>query len=343
MLWPNARSTLHLCTELQWGNDMGSLRELTSESTNVHLLVTSFNLAEIYVYDTLKEKCNATLESVSEIQSKSEFEEMLDLVNIQPYLASKWLFVITYKKVKSLLKKYPSVFQSDVAEFLVKVENYREFLEFKALKIPCNELYLSVIRRSDIISLLSGYSLSSKVIDFIAANYSRDVDKVFEIRQYLMSGEKIETTKDVIKLCGESSTSTARFALLLLKEMPKSEKGLKMVYAKRVRMLNTLLLTYGYSKAYNFLVSTVSDIFDLKVLYMNGRVYDTISELPEPYDEKRLSRYSRYLKLIEKDIPYERILRLLLELKENGRWRSDDTAIQFLYSYYLKSISMEAA
>ena len=322
---------------------MGSLSELNNESTNVHLLVTSFSLAEIYVYDTLKGKCNATLESVSEVQSKADFEEMLDLSNIQPYLASKWLFVITYKKVKSLIKKYPDVFNTDVAEFLIKVENYKEFLEFKALKIPCNELYLSVIRRRDVLTLLSGYSLSAKVLDFIAANYSHDVDKVFEIRQFLMSGEKIETTKDVIKLCGESSTSTSRFVLLLLRELPKSEKGLKMVYAKRVRMLNTLLLTYGYSKAYNFIVSTVSDILDIKVLYMNGVIYDAIRELPEPYDEKKLSRYSRYLKTIEKEIPYERILRLLVELKETGRWQSDDTAIQFLYSYYLKSIAMEAA
>lgn len=322
---------------------MGSLRELTSESNNVHLLVTSFSLAEIYVYDTLKEKCKATLESVLEVQSKSDFEEMLDLANIQPYLASKWLFVITYKKVKALIKKYPTLFNSDVAEFLVKVENYKEFLEFKALKIPCNELYLSAIRKGDVIHLLSGYSLSQKVLDFIASNYSKDVDKVFEIRQFLMSGEHIETTKDVIRLCGESSTSIIRFAMLMLRDLPKTEKGLKMVFTKRVKLLNTLLLTYGYSKAYNFLASTVSDILDIKVLYMNGIIYDTVSELPEPYDEKKLSRYPRYLRMIEKEIPYERILRLLLELKEMGRWRSDDNAIQFVYNYYLKSIFMGAS
>lgn len=322
---------------------MGSLKDLTYPDSNVHLLSTNSNLAEIFVYDTLKNKCGASLESIIEVQSKTDFDEMLDLANIEPYLASKWLFVITYKKVRSLLKKYVSIFQSTTAEFLIKVDNYREFLEFKELKVPCNDLYLSVIRRNDIIFLLSGYSLSQKVMDFISKNYIRDVDKVFELKQALDSGVKIETTKDVIAICGESASSTVRFAFLLLNDLPTSENGLKRVYSKRIKLLNNMLLAFGPSKTYNFLTSTVSDLLDIKVLYLAGIIYDSVKGIPDVYDEKKLSRYSPFIKRITTDLSYERILRLLASLKDCGRWRTSDDAVQFIYQYYLNAIKTEVA
>ena len=76
---------------------MGSLRLLRSHETNVHMLLTSSNLAEIYVYDELKSVCGATIDSVLEVSNRSTFNNMLELVNMQPLLSEKWLFVINYK------------------------------------------------------------------------------------------------------------------------------------------------------------------------------------------------------------------------------------------------------
>ena len=83
------------------------------------------------MYDSLKEVCEANLESIITVEGSSGFNEMMDLVNINPFLAKRWLFIITYKKVKKLLSKAKGIFSYDSSCFLIKVENYKEFKEAK--------------------------------------------------------------------------------------------------------------------------------------------------------------------------------------------------------------------
>lgn len=320
---------------------MGSLRYLKSPESNVHLLLTSSNLAEIYVYDELKSRCGATIDSVVEVNSRSTFLGMLDLVNMQPLLADKWLFVITYKGgIKQLVKKYEGIFQSDTAIFLVKVENYKDFKDFKGVIRSANDLYLNTIRHSDIAYLLNGYKLSSNIVEFIEKSYFRDPEKVFILAKELANGAVVSTNRDIVKLCGESSGSIARFAMLLLKEMPESQSGLKRVYSKRVKLLVDLCDSFGTRSAYNFLVSAVKDILDVKILYLQGVIYDSIRDLPDVYDEKKLSRYNMYLKRIIQDLSYDSILRLYVELCSCEKWRTPQDGILFLYNYYLKNATI---
>ena len=157
---------------------MGTLRELEG-SKNVHMLITSSTAVEMYVYDKLKEQCHASLESVLTVNSKSSFSEMLELVGMQSYLSDKWLFVIEYSKVKASIKANVAIFESEEAEFLIKVNTYRDFKEFKELLPSVNDLYLSFIRRNEVMYLLSKYNLSQKDIDFVAKSYSREPEKVF--------------------------------------------------------------------------------------------------------------------------------------------------------------------
>lgn len=317
---------------------MGSLRHLKSPESTVHLLLTSSNLAEIYVYDELKARCGATIDSVIEVANRSAFLGMLDLVNMQPLLADKWLFVITYKGgIKQLVKKYEGIFQSDTAIFLVKVENYKDFKEFKGVIRSANDLYLNTIRHADVAHLLNGYKLSSNVIEFVEKSYFRDPEKVFILAKELANGAVVSSNRDIVKLCGESSGSIARFAMLLLNEMPSSSSGLKRVYSKRVKLLVDLCESFGTRSTYNFLVSAVKDILDVKVLYLQGIIYDTIRDLPEAYDEKKLSRYNMYLKRIIQDLSYDNILRLYVELCSCEKWRNPQDGVLFLYNYYLKN------
>ena len=75
---------------------------------------------------------------------------------------------------------------------------------------------------------------------------------------------------------------------------------------------------------------------------MVGAIYDSIKNLPDVlddkgnpvYDETKLSRYNMYLKRITLEIPYSRILRLNLMLKEGGKWYSQADMLEFLYKYY---------
>lgn len=320
---------------------MGTLRELTSNQKNVHMLITDSNIIELYVYDTLKKVCGASSDSIVEVNNSKEFSTILDLVNLYPLQADKWLFIINYSKIPKLVEKNKGIFESDSSCFLIKVSRYSDYKAFKEICPKVNDLYLSIIRQNDISYLLYEFGLSQKLVDFVAKSYSRDPEKVFILRKELASGLKVQTQKDIVNICGTSAGSINYFAILLLADPPKTKRGFEMVYKRRISLAKELIDLYGVSTLRNYLSSTVYDILQIKILYMVGVIYDSIKDLPEitnakgelVYDEKRLSRYNMYLKRIINEIPYSRILRLNLMLKQN-RWYKQADMLEFIYNYY---------
>lgn len=312
---------------------MGTLRELEG-SKNVHMLITSSTAVEMYVYDKLKEQCHASLESVLTVNSKSSFSEMLELVGMQSYLSDKWLFVIEYSKVKASIKANVGIFESEEAEFLVKVNNYRDFKEFKELLPSVNDLYLTFIRRNEVLYLLSGYSLSQKDIEFVAKSYSREPEKVFLFKKELDNGLVINSQRDIVKLLGESTGSITSYALALLRDFPTTEKGFKTVCRNRIKTGKDLCEAYGVSSFKNFLMATIKDFIYIKELYMQGTIYNSIRDLPEVFDEKKLSKYNVYLRTLINDISYSRLVSLYSKLRESGRWVRNSDLLMFIYDYY---------
>lgn len=313
---------------------MGTLRELTSESSNVHLLLSNSGKADIYVYDELKNRCNATLDSVYEVDSKSTFKAMVEMSGVNSYLSDKWLFVINYTKVKGLCKQFKGLFKAETSCFLVKVKNYGEYKEFKELVKDCNDLYLPIIRRNDVHFLLKDLNLSPKLLDFVSSSYARDSEKVFELKEKLESGIEVKTQRDIVKLIGESMGSVNKFVFLLLAEPPSTPNGFSRVLKKRIQMAVDLSATYSVKSFKNFTTSVVRDILDIKVLYMQGLIFKNIRDLPSGYDEKKLMKYNYYLDRIETEIPYSRIARLYCMLKESGVWYNSEDILNFIYKYY---------
>lgn len=314
---------------------MGTLKDLKDVGKRVYLLLSSSNLAEIYVYDALKKRCNATLESVLDVDSSSSFKNMLELVNIQPNLADDWLFVIKYNKVKGSLKKVMGIFQSTTSVFLLQVGNYKEFKEVKELLPFVTDLYLDSIRKDDVMDLLRPFGLSQSVKDFVSYSYYTEPEKVFSLRNELLGGAIVKTSKDVVKLCGESMGSIQTLVFQLLEDAPKTKAYFKRSYTKRVSTVTELCDTFNPKSAYNFIKASVKDVLDIKTLYMQGIIYNRIKGLPECYDEARLSKYNYKLKLITDTLSYERVLYLYNMLNSTGRWYSPEDGIAFLYKYYL--------
>lgn len=312
---------------------MGTLRELEG-SKNVHMLITSSTAVEMYVYDKLKEQCHASLESVLTVNSKSSFLEMLELVGMQSYLSDKWLFVIEYSKVKASIKANVGIFESEEAEFLIKVNTYRDFKEFKELLPSVNDLYLSFIRRNEVMYLLSKYNLSQKDIDFVAKSYSREPEKVFLFKKELDNGLVVNSQRDIVKLLGESTGSITSYALALLRDFPTTEKGFKTVCRNRIKTGKDLCEAYGVSSFKNFLMATIKDFIYIKELYMQGTIYNSIRDLPEVFDEKKLSKYNVYLRTLVNDISYSRLVSLYSKLRESGRWVRNSDLLMFIYDYY---------
>lgn len=317
---------------------MGSLSDLNNQDVSVHLLLTSSDLADIYVYDTLKERCKATLESVFTVDTKASFKGMSEMVSMQPNLAEKWLVVLNYSKVKGMLKGSMGIFQSETAIFLVKVKNYAEYKEFKSMYGSVNDMYLNTIKRFEVMYLLRPFGLSEEVKGFTATAYFSDPERVFLLRKELLNGAEIKSTKDVVALCGESMGNIQKFAMLLLTDEPKTEMFLKRSYKKRVKTVCELCETFSSRTAYNFVSSVLKDILYIKMLYLQGTVYDKICDLPEAFDETKLARYNYYLKVVSGGISYERILWVYSEIRSFGRWNRQEDAVLFLYKFYLALI-----
>lgn len=315
---------------------MGSLAELENEDKRVHMLCTNSSRAEIFVYDTLKRVHGANSESIVDIKTKKSIKDMLDLSMMNPYLADSWLFDIEYDKIRGTMKQVKSCFKSTSSVFLIRVKNYAQFKECKQELGRINDLYLQSIYSKEVSYLLKGYNLPPKLVSFVASGYRNDVDKIFELKELLESGTSIQTTKELISYIGNSGSSINSFAMSLLN--PVKEKGKKTVIKNRLKEAKMLSDAYSPMKFKNFLAASVKDILDIKVLYNQGVIYKTIRDIPEVYNEKRLSKYSYCLEKITREIPYERVLNLYVMLR-NCKWYKEQDILEFLYTYYGGDVS----
>lgn len=315
---------------------MGCLKDLTDMSKSIHLLQTNSSRAEMYVHDTLKKVYNATLEDMFEVKTKQNIKALYELASVQPYTAEKWIFEIEFKVISDMLKTNKGIFESPNICYVIKVDRYKDFKEFKNGIGSCNDLYLSYLHREDIMYLLSGFSISEKLMNFICGSYSRDVDKVFELREHLLGGVEISTQRDVVNLVGSSQGSINGYVLQLITAPPRTEKGQARVYKNRLQYGLGLCRTYGARTFRNYLASTVHDMLQIKQLYMQGIIYNRVINIPEQYDEKKLSRYNYLLDSIENSLSYEDLLGLYvkLQLKENRVWYTESDFVRFLYDYY---------
>lgn len=312
------------------------LRELIDPNKSLNLLYTNSERAEMFVYDTLKKKCSATNDSVIEVYNQSTFEEMLDLAPEYPILAKEWLFIIKYKKVKKLCEKYKGLFTSGNCVFLILVENFKEFQEFKELlNNKCNAMYMTYLTFSDINYLFYPFEIPSKFISFISKTYSRDIENIFKLYDKVLEGYEVDSIKSITEICGNSVGTTQSFVLSLLKIDIPNLKNPKLSLKRKFRELIDLSNAIGSKRLKGFLLSNVKDLIYIKQLYIQADIYDDIKNLPEGYDEKKLSRYQRYLNMI-KEIPLQKILSLYTELLESQEWYKEIDVVQFLFNYYNK-------
>lgn len=311
------------------------LKDLLNENINTHLLYSDSSLVELKVYDTLKEVCEANLESIVTVENSSSFNNMLDLLNVQPFLAKKWLFIIRYKKVKKLLEKRKGIFSSgDTSCFLVTVESYKEFKEFQELvSVSTNKMYLAYISFKDVSWLCNGKDIKPELVTFIAKSYSRDPDKIMTLLKEIDNGLKVEKEKDIVAVCGDSSGSIVSFVLSLLSVNVKTERGKKISTARKMREALALSKVYGTSSMRNFILSTLKDMIYIKEMYLNGDIYNRISDVPECFNEKKLLKYKVYYNTIL-NTNLDDIMRLYVIVLRSGKWYRDADVASFVYDFY---------
>lgn len=298
---------------------------------SVIILSTNSSLTEIYVYDAIKYKANASKQGVIEVKDKKSFNDMMEKIAFEPMMADKWVFQIKYKSVKGSFEKNKRVFEKcDTAYFLVECEKYPDYLKAKR-GISCTEIYVHQIRGLDRNFLFGGY-LSEALQSFVSKGYG--AEKCFELYNYLRDGNPAPKTKsEVQEILGVSESSTRDFVFSLLRDYKGTERSKRIQIRNKSRDMSFLLSQNSVRSLYNFISYDLMSIIQIKQLYINGDLYDSVtSKLPEGYDYNRLSRYNRYFDNII-EIPVERILYTLRVLKESFWWKEED-AFAFIYRYY---------
>lgn len=310
------------------------LNNLMDEGYTVHLEYCNSSLLDMFVYDRLKECCEAGLDSIVEVENTSRFNEMLDLLNMQSFMSKRWLFVLTYKKVKKLVEKHKGIFTTKTSCFLIRVDGYKEFLEVKKL-IPQarNDMYLASLNFTDTMFLLRGYSLSDVNLRFVFTAYSREPDKIMLLRQKLDEGYEVTDKKSITEICGESQSTISSYVMSLLSIQVKSEIGARRSLRRKIIDGISLCRIYTPGTLRNFMISELRNMIHIKQMYLNADVYKEIREVPDCFEGNNLSRYNGLLSTIIK-MPMNTLVKLFIALESSGRWYREVDLVSFLYSYY---------
>lgn len=325
------------------------LQDLDSKNANptVVLLQTPSTQLSIFLYDKLKLRFHCNSDSIISVESKSDVKKIREVSTTSPPFGDKWLIQVNLDKVndKELIKV---IHDSLTCIFFCTCSKYKTFKQFKDSVKDVNgvyDYYVTYIRRPDLLYLYDALvpednKLSKQLFDYVAQSYSSDIDAIFDLLLALNKGDSFESRKDIAELCGLGNNSVESFLLSLMKPMSETEKGTHTVIKNRAKMGADLGATIGWSSFYNFFNSSLDSFIQLKVLVISGVVYKQVRDLPDSYDEQKLSKYNKYLWRL-KEVPLSRFLRMKQVLLEGGRWNKPADFLRFLYCYYTEGVKQE--
>ena len=325
------------------------LQDLDSKNANptVVLLQTPSTQLSIFLYDKLKLRFHCNSDSIISVESKSDVKKIREVSTTSPPFGDKWLIQVNLDKVndKELIKV---IHDSLTCIFFCTCSKYKTFKQFKDSIKDVNgvyDYYVTYIRRPDLLYLYDALvpednKLSKQLFDYVAQSYSSDIDAIFDLLLALNKGDSFESRKDIAELCGLGNNSVESFLLSLMKPMSETEKGTHTVIKNRAKMGADLGATIGWSSFYNFFNSSLDSFIQLKVLVISGVVYKQVRDLPDSYDEQKLSKYNKYLWRL-KEVPLSRFLRMKQVLLEGGRWNKPADFLRFLYCYYTEGVKQE--
>lgn len=324
-----------------------NIRDIDTLGKSLRTLIiqTPSDNLRLFVQDKFKDLYGCTQDTIITIENKKDLKSVQNLCVLQPFGSSKWLFLVNLDKVPvdEVLRVAK---MNETGLFFCSVSKYFLFKKFKdGLKDTegVGDMYINYIRRADFLYIYTeftkanGNTLTNDLYNYVVKNYSGDIDSVFTLFRALKDGEHIQTKKDVSDLCGLGGNTIDSLVLGILKSEPNTDKGLKKVVRDKIQAGVDLSEDLPWSKMWAFANSFLSNLRDLKMLYISGVVYDRLVSLPDTYDAKKLSRLIRYLWFI-KITPMSKILQLQVVLQKK-RWTCELDYINFIYRYYANDVT----
>lgn len=311
---------------------------------NILLIQTSCTKLQMFVEDKLKSKYNITSEAIVDIETKSDYKKIKEIIGTIPPFSDKWYVQVDLDKHnnKELINMIKQV---DTALFFCTCSSYRTYKDFKGKfgeEYEFYDLYLNFLRKPDFIYLYDLYvgednKLSSEMLNYCIKSYSGDLDSVFKLLESLQAGMEFKTRTDIADVCGIGGLSVESIIFDLLKPLSGSAKGLDRVFKNRLKACKELGESLGYSSFYNFMSRSLKLFCELKMLIISGVVYKKVRNLPDSFDEKALARYQKYIWRL-KEIPMSELLRLRYCMGKKT-WKSDIDMLNFIYNYFYMQTS----
>ncbi len=310
-------------------------------SPRVVLLQTESTKLWMFVQDKLRRYLSTRQESMVDIKKAPDLKSVRQVMTVSPPFSRGWLVQLEAvdRERQDLVNAdlFKLIKDSASCLFFIRCEKYAVYKKIKDGLEGLDDvydMYAPFLRRPDVLYLYDAFVPESKrlkgqLFDYVVQGYSADIDSLFDIFMNLASGVKYQTRADIVDRHGIGGLSVDSFLFSLCNPVGN---GIKKVVSNRCRAVVELGGSIGFQTLYNYMCTSLKSIIELKVLLISGKVYKSVSNLPECYNESRLARYQRHIWRLN-EIPLSEFLRIRQVLGDRP-WGNGTDAMNFVYGYY---------
>lgn len=330
------------------------------EDVSIVLIYSNSDNMTYFMYNLLKSGLDCTRDTCIELKNIKDIRKARADAIAEPFSCSMWLYTINVDKREALLKEVLKSLETNVTGvyFIVtsKYAIYKKALKmFEGVRIL--NYYTARLNKQDMLFLYDtcvpeDKKLSKELFSFVCEEYLNDVDAIFKLFDSLKQGEVVEDKKDIANICGLGNNTIPKFTLGLIDSKINSDKaraekdlsnpevlknvdkGRKKIVRNKVKLISDIREVYDWRYIHSVILSTVISLCDLKVIYINGKLYkkELLLDELEGYDEVSLNRGMKFWFRIH-ELPLSILTELRYEV-EKKVWYSDLDFISFLYDFY---------
>lgn len=323
------------------------IKQLQSLNPNITNLVVYCDSSGLQ-YELLKllqkvAECNS--DTILNVSSSKELKDASVTILNAPFWGGKWFVDVDCEKLG--LSDIVSSFRID-SPFALKVHWVTKYAMYKKLKdldvVKKNKVNVSfyymgklsydcIMRLHDMYKVGDEPLLDGNLLKYVAKNYNYDVNGVCTLFTLLRSGDEVKTQKDIVELIGVGGNSIDKFLIKLLTTSYKTEKGLKTVISRRLKLLNDLNITYSYSAIKRIMESNLDSLLLIKQLQVMGKLNKIMPNIPESFEPSRLQRLKRYEGKLKDEISLPMLLNLKMLFTKHNTFNAENDLLLIIYEY----------
>lgn len=320
------------------------LETLNDEVVNIIIYVQSPSLAYL-IKNRIRETYKAHRDFIVDIETQKQLNNAKLDSYVAPMLCDKWLLHVNADK---LSKKELVAGVSHNTQHAVTVYWTDKWMTYNWLTGLDQIKQQGVHSPSFRFTRLSGYEISGllksevpekhrlnqELTDYVSKNYRYDVQSVMDLIALLRSGNTVENKRELIEAVGVGGNSISTLTIKILRANIKTETGRNKQLRETLQLLEDLSYTYNYQTIKRFMINNINGFIDMKNLQVMGIYGRPNKEIPEHFDQKRLSMLRRFERTILEEVSLQRLLNLKMVLMGYNDFNSEVSLIQAIMQFY---------